>query len=89
MRKCVDGVFQDEQGLVVDRNWYERCRFEKCRLIYRGGGLPVLRDCQVSNCEWVLEGPAYNTLCFLNLLFRTGSRQAVERMFERITEAEG
>lgn len=46
--------------------------FHKCKLVYNGGGPPVLINCDFVNCRFIFEGPANHTLVFLSNLAASG-----------------
>jgi hypothetical protein len=54
---------------VLDGNEYESCKFHQCKMIYRGGPLPTINNCQFSECGWQLEDAAERTLVMLRLLY--------------------
>ena len=54
---------------ILDGNSYSECRFESCRLIFRGGTLPVIARCHFENCQWSFEDAAERTLVFMRQLY--------------------
>jgi hypothetical protein len=54
---------------VLDGNVYDRCVFNRCRIVYSGGALPMLNSCQFNDCTWTLGEAAERTLIFLRLLY--------------------
>ena len=65
----------------VDGHSYHGCRFERCRLVYSGGDLPSMVDCEFLRCRWTLDGAAARTLRLMKAMtVRGGSMRAlVER----------
>jgi hypothetical protein len=54
---------------VIDGNRYVECRFEKCKMIYRGGPIPQISGCHFENCTWHFEDAAERTLLFMRQLY--------------------
>ena len=54
-----------DQDVVIDGADYERCIFERCRLIYHGGSMVGMRDNTITDCQFALEGAAGWTMRFL------------------------
>ncbi len=65
----------------VDGHRYHGCRFEQCRLVYSGGDLPSLIDCEFDRCRWTLNGAAERTLRLMKAMVERGGamRGLVER----------
>ena len=59
-----DQDFADRE-IVLDGAEYERCRFTRCKLIYQGHAATVLRDNDIIDCDFALEGAAGMTMKFL------------------------
>jgi hypothetical protein len=75
---------EDFTGRVVelDGNEFHNCSFTKCRLVYRGGGVPALVTCQFDRCAWEFEDAAGRTLEFLRGIYHgmnAAGRELVER----------
>ncbi|WP_455204873.1 hypothetical protein [Kaarinaea lacus] len=58
----------DGKDVTWDFNTYVDCEFTNCKLIYKGGALPVLENCTFDNCEFVLTDRAENTVNYLQYL---------------------
>ena len=69
--------------VVLDGNSYFECMFHNCRIIYLGGKAPEMKDCKFSDCEFVFEGPAAQTVQFLSA-FAHGSPGADEFVIKGI-----
>ena len=65
----------------VDGQSYRECRFERCRLVYSGGDLPRMVDCEFLRCRWTLEGAGARTLRLMKAMVERGGsmRDLVER----------
>ncbi len=57
MAKIADKELLDATE-VIDGNQYERCKFIRCKIVYRGGELPSLASCNFSDCTWTFEEAA-------------------------------
>jgi hypothetical protein len=65
----------------VDGQRYRECRFERCQLVYSGGDLPSMVDCEFLRCRWTLEGAGARTLRLMKAMVERGGsmRGLVER----------
>lgn len=55
--EIIGGSFENET-IVIDETHYERCTFNGCRMIYRGGPA-LLSSCKIdSNCQVELQDAA-------------------------------
>jgi hypothetical protein len=70
---------------------YEKCEFKQCQLIYSGMAPLDLRDCTITDCAWMLAGPAQNTLNFLSGLYSSNpaGKALVETIFQQIRGGAG
>lgn len=74
---------------VVDGNQYIECRFENCKVIFRGGEIPHITGCRFDNCTWLFEGAAERTLMFMRQLYHgmgTGGAQLIEATIGMLRE---
>jgi hypothetical protein len=72
---------------LVDGNTYKDCKFNACRLVYRGGPIPGIQNCEFHNCTWQFENAAERTLTFMRLIYHgMGPRgpELVEGAFDEI-----
>ena len=72
---------------LMDGNTYHTCKFEKCHLVYRGGAIPSIENCQFHDCTWQFENAAERTLTFMKLIYHgMGERgpELVESAFAEI-----
>jgi hypothetical protein len=85
----VDETFID-QDISVDGTAFERCAFVNCRLLYNGGELPDIRNCNISPpTVWRFGGSAYATLALVQGIANAtkGGALAYERLMEVIGRA--
>jgi len=54
-----------DKDVVLDGVEYEGCRFTRCKLIYQGYAATALRDNEITDCDFALEGAAGMTMKFL------------------------
>lgn len=83
--------FQDQEFRqtteVIDGNTYERCKFVECKIVYRGGPIPIFSGCNLERCAWVFEEAAKRTIALLkgiNSGMGPGGRQLVEQTIQEI-----
>jgi hypothetical protein len=70
---------------VLDTNEYDSCEFRNCTLVYNGGKLPELLNCQFENVRWQFGEAAGRTLDLLGAIYRGGSGPInVQRIFEEV-----
>lgn len=43
-----------------------------CRIVYSGGRVPVIKNCDFIGCHWAFEGEAQNTVALLANLISLG-----------------
>jgi len=74
------------ETVVLDGNEFVGCKFENCRMIYRGGALPRLQYCQFARCSWHLEESAQRTVSFLRSICHSGpgGRELVEETLRQV-----
>lgn len=78
--KHQDKTFRDET-VDVDGVEFSNCTFERCRVRYSGGALPVLAGCRFGGCQFVFAREAENTLNFIRALYHSGMPEVVESTF--------
>lgn len=69
------------ESVNLDGNAYTNCRFVKCRLLFSGGGIPLISGCEFRDCRWQFGGTAANTIAFLAGLYQGGFDRVVEETF--------
>ena len=77
---------------TIDGNTYTDCRFENCKLLYRGGDMPRISGCHFENCQWQFEDAAERTLVLLRQLdhgMGTGGAQLVEATLAQLRQPLG
>jgi len=75
---------------AMDGNVYDRCTFNRCRIVYSGGSLPMLNNCQFNDCNWTLGDAAERTMIFLRLLYHgmgPGGQQLVEETLKGLRQS--
>ena len=70
--------------ILLDGSSFERCVFNDCRMIYQGGEPPQLVNCTFKGSNFGMDGPAANTLAFLNAMYHGGMKSVVEATFDNI-----
>ena len=72
----------------MDGNVYDRCIFNRCRIVYSGGSLPMLNNCQFNDCSWTLGDAADGTMVFLRLDITgwPGGQQLVEETLKGLKQ---
>jgi hypothetical protein len=57
MRKQIGVSFQHRR-VDIDTTHFERCNFKFCTLVFSGGSLPNLIECNLEDCNFMLDVPA-------------------------------
>ena len=72
--------------LDLDGHEYINCTLNNCELVFRGERHTQLDGCQFNDCQWVLSGPAKNTMDFLRAVYHAGDwgKQLVEETFNNV-----
>lgn len=78
-----------KQDIDLSGNTYTGCLFSECRIIFTGIGETQLLTNKFNNCQWIFQGPAGNTLMFLNKLYNDQGKELVEQLIEQIRRPEG
>ncbi|MEM8500431.1 MAG: hypothetical protein AAF542_20615 [Pseudomonadota bacterium] len=65
----LNGEKIDKKQITLDGNSFIDCEISNSILIYKGGVLPVLRDCKINDCQWNFSDQAANTLQFLAAMY--------------------
>lgn len=60
------------QEVILDGNQYIGCVFNRCVLVFSGGGLPVLERCTFNSTSIRLDDAAQDTLSYLSILSKAG-----------------
>ena len=57
----------------LDGNEFVDCDFDNVRLVYNGGEPPVFERCRFTSIRIMFDGPAWQTLIFLQAMAQRGS----------------
>ena len=77
--------------VFLDGNYYEKCTFTNCILVYQATGEVGFDSCKLINCNWSFEGPAAKTINFLRGMyhgFGPANQKVVENLFDQIRSSE-
>ncbi len=81
----VQGSTFKHAGIELDDMEYVDCRFEQCRVIYRGGPLPRFGGkTAFIGCQIVFEEAAADTMKLLELIAKNGNPELVQDIFRSI-----
>ncbi len=69
MEMELNGEKISKKQITLDGNRFVDCEISNCVLVYKGGVLPVLRDCQINDCQWNFSDQAANTLQFMAAMY--------------------
>ena len=64
--------------IELDGNTYSGCIIDHCQLIYRGGELPSIVNCAVSNSRFIFSDAALRTLQYLGALRSGGFKDVAD-----------
>ena len=70
--------------IVLDGKRFVRCQVVRCRLIYKGGKLPIFEDTRLIDCNFLMKDAAANTLSFLGVLYRNGESGLVDSLVAQL-----
>ncbi len=74
---------------VIDGNRYVDCRFENCKMVFRGGEIPLITGCHFENCQWQFDDAAERTLLFMRQLYHgmgAGGAQLIEATMAQLRQ---
>lgn len=82
------GEHFENKDVVLDGNEFVDCTFKNVALVYSGGQIPAIQNCNFEAFALRFDGPARNTLEFLRGLSgpQSGFRPVVEATFKTILE---
>ena len=89
MAETVSGFTFSARVVNLDGAIFEKCEFRNCTLIYSGGDLPQMSDCQIQDCEWRFEGAAGKTINFMKGIYHglgPPGQEIIEATFRSIKE---
>lgn len=76
------GCSYKNTGVELDNQEFIDCRFDDCRIVYRGGPPPRFGGKnQFIGCQIVFEDAAASTMEVLKLLARHGNAELVQGIF--------
>jgi len=75
--------------IYLDGSSFYRCQFERCNLIFCGVLGFVLDNPTMTNCNWIAQGPALQTLQMLGTLYKAGAVDLVEGIIRNIKGEQG
>ena len=78
-----DRNFENEV-VNFDDNTYENCKLTKCQIVYSGGPLPKLINCNLEYSDFVFAGAAQRTLEFMHMIGKSGGENVVKQIFDQI-----
>ena len=87
MTEFTEQTFGPDAMVDLDGNVFTRCIFDRCRMRYSGGPLPVFNGSSLKSVIWHWSGPAANALSFLSALhnsFGPAGRRDAEEMIARV-----
>jgi hypothetical protein len=76
----------NEATLFLDGSTFVGCNFSRCRFVY-SGYLPFhFEKCGFNGCKWTFNGPAANTVAFMQSVYALGGDVAreIEKTFDEI-----
>jgi len=59
----------ESKKVSLDGNTFIRCEISDSVLVYKGGALPVMKECQINDCQWSFAEEAANTLQFMAAMY--------------------
>jgi hypothetical protein len=70
----------------IDGNEYEECEFRNCRIVFRGGALPIMSHCHFIHPQFFMKDAAERTMLLLKGMYHSGDsmRHIVERSIEKL-----
>ncbi len=81
--KFENRTFKNEP-INLDDNTYIGCKFNRCEVIYSGGGLPNLTNNAFNDCSWTFDGAAARTISLMSALYEGGLKSVIENTFGNI-----
>ena len=72
MAQVTDKHFEAKTLVIDARDWIN-CTFSRCKLVYKGNKPPSFQNCNFWGNEFVFDGPAGNTLAFLQSISKSDS----------------
>lgn len=76
----------EKETVVIDDNEFHSCTFRNVVLVFRGTTAVTMKDCELFDVKWELQGPALRTVRFLGEQWKDGHRDFIESIFKRIRQ---
>ena len=70
------------ERIELDGNEFRGCTFSRCQLVFRGERMFTVVECLFQNPQWVVEGPAANTILFLTAAYHKMGESGVRLVEE-------
>jgi hypothetical protein len=88
MPKFTEQIFRDSTE-VIDGGEFDHCEFTNCTLLYKGGTLPILKNCQFKECRFTFEDAAERTINFLKIMYHgfSDGHRMVEHIFDQVRQS--
>jgi len=83
-----DTLFNHET-VQLDGEAFSDCEFRGCRMVYKGGELPVFIDCKFDDCDWRFEDAAARALAHMKIVWGVGGKAPVQALIKEITGGGG
>ena len=77
----------NHETVALDGEAFADCDFRDCRLVYRGGDLPIFEHCRFDGCEWRMDDAAARTMAQLKLIWSQGGKAQVQALIKETTGA--
>ena len=72
-----------EIDVETDGNQYESCTFNDCKLVFRGGPIPVMNNCQFNGGGWFFEDAAGRTVSLIKEFADNVYPELIQEVFGR------
>ncbi len=84
LERTIRGQKFESVSVDIDGTEFIDCEFDRCTLVYSGGGLFIFDNSPIDSCTLTLEGPAENTLFALSSMYNSGMAEVVERLIAMV-----
>lgn len=75
----------NHETVALDGEHFSDCQFLGCRMVYRGGEVPVFENCKFDDCDWRFDDAAARTLSYMKLIWNVGGKAPVQAKIKEIT----
>ena len=76
----------ENEDIETDGNEYLDCVFNHCRLVFRGGPIPVINGCEFIETGWFFDDAAGRTVSLIKEFTEKVDPELVESLFARSVE---